>query len=126
MKYRHNFCGDTLKIKEVNTMKYTKENIQEGIRATINALPITSIDKELLMFSIPQYPIEIEQNVLEWINNEPLTDINCHGESIVQTMQAWGFSNKDIPHSFFSWCFSLIASKDLHCSCYCWHDNNNP
>ena len=78
-------------------MKYTKENIQEGIKATINALPITSIDKELLMLSIPQSPIEIEQNVLEWINNEPLTDINCHGESIVKTMQAWGFSNKDIP-----------------------------
>ena len=78
-------------------MKYTKENIAEGIKAKINSLQVDEGTKRGLLWCIPQYPKEIEQNILEWINNEPLTDVDCHGESIVRTMAMWNFTKDDIP-----------------------------
>lgn len=79
-------------------MKYTKENITEGLQHKINSLPLTDMDKELLMLRIVHYPQEIEQNVIEWINGVPLTDIDCHGESIVKVMKLWKFSEQAIPY----------------------------
>ena len=78
-------------------MKYTKENIHQGVEEKINSLPISEIDKRFLLIKLKKYPQEIEQNVLEWVNDVPLTDIDCYGESIVRVMRLWGFSEKDIP-----------------------------
>lgn len=77
-------------------MKYTKANIQEGIATKIKSLSIPDELKEFYIDSLQNYPNEIEQNVLEWVNNIPLTDVDCHGESIVKIMNLWGFTEADI------------------------------
>ena len=91
-------------------MTYTKENIQQGIQDKINSLHISKMDKDLLKLRIMRYPSEIEQNVLEWINNQPLSDIDCHGESILKIMNLWGFSEKDIPQLICG--FGVYAKTD--------------
>ena len=78
-------------------MKYTKESIVEGLMVKIDSLNESLGLKNAWKKMIVKYPTEIEQNVLEWINDEPLSDIDCHGESIVQTMKTWNFSQNDIP-----------------------------
>ena len=72
-------------------MRYTKENIVEGINAKLDAMiakdEILRTMCEAFRPILPNYPIEVEQNVLEWVNGDPLTDIDCHGFSIAQTME---------------------------------------
>jgi hypothetical protein len=72
-------------------MKYTRENIVEGINAKLNKLvdenPILSPMCNVYRTILLNYPIEIEQNVLEWINNLPITKVDCHGISIKEVME---------------------------------------
>ena len=79
-------------------MKYTKENILEGIKNKINSLNTSEENKQWWIERISQYPVEIEQNILEWINNQPLTDVDCHGESVLKTMQMWDLNENDLPY----------------------------
>jgi hypothetical protein len=44
-----------------------------------------------------EYPIELEQNVLEWVNDLPLSEISCHGESINGVLKHMQWSNDCIP-----------------------------
>ena len=57
-------------------MKYTKENIAEGIKAKIDVINEPEVIKHKFVKKISEYPIEIEQNILEWINDEFLTNID--------------------------------------------------
>lgn len=90
-------------------MKYTKENIVEGINAKLDLM----IEKDKILRGacnafrdiITQYPIEVEQNVLEWINGDPLTDINYHGFSIAKTMK-----ELELHESFF-----MLIIRNLIC-----------
>ena len=81
--------------------EYTRENIIEGLDAKLDE--IKAIDPEYdgwcesYRDSIKNYPIEVEQNVLEWINNKPLTDIDCHGASIKKIMDAFNLPNWYFP-----------------------------
>ena len=70
-------------------MKYTKENIVEGIKAKIDVINEPEVIKHKFVKKISEYPIEIEQNILEWINDEFLTNIDCYGESIVNVVNMW-------------------------------------
>ena len=74
-------------------MKYTKENIIDGIKAKINTINEPEVIKRMFVEKISQYPVEIEQNILEWVNDKPLTKIECHGESLVEIIERWGFDN---------------------------------
>lgn len=78
-------------------MKYTRENILEGIKHKVDTLKCPDQMKIGLVDRLVLYPIEIEQNILEWINNQELTDVNCHGQSIVKLMKKWHLSEEDIP-----------------------------
>ena len=70
-------------------VKYTKENIIEGIYEKIDTIDGFEGLKVLWKYKLPQYPIEIEQNVLEWLNGEPISDIDYHGESIAKIFKLW-------------------------------------
>jgi hypothetical protein len=71
-------------------MKYTKQNIVEGIYNKLDAMfehePMLHPMKELYKEKLVHYPKEVEQNVLEWINDLPLTEIDCYGVSIKGVM----------------------------------------
>lgn len=99
-------------------MQYTKENIQDGIMAKIEAMDITREEKLLLKMRLPKYPKEIEQNVLEWINDLPLTEVDCHGESIITTMRRWDFTEKDIPYIIDG--FVAFAKRNFRASDVIW------
>ena len=81
-------------------MKYTKENIIEGINAKLDEIVAKNPDLtgicNVYRASLPNYPIEIEQNMLEWINDLPLTEIDCHGASIKGVMES-----RKLPDHFF-------------------------
>ena len=70
-------------------MQYTQENIKQGICAKIDKLYDDNTDREFWKQKLLEYPKEIEQNILEWINDHPITDVDCHGESILDKMNAW-------------------------------------
>lgn len=81
-------------------MIYTKENIEEGIIAKINSINDEDADegmKRIWRNKFVNYPIEVEQNVLEWINNQPITDIDCHGESIRRVLDIFELDDSWFP-----------------------------
>ena len=79
-------------------MKYTKENIIEGIYAKVDAMPDASeADKEFWKWKLVQYPIEVEQNVIEWVNGLPITELDCHGESIRRVLDFGGLDDTYFP-----------------------------
>ena len=78
-------------------MKYTRENILEGIKHKVNTLKCPDKMKIGLVDRLALYPIEIEQNVLEWVNNQELTHVDCHGQSITILMDKWNLTDEDIP-----------------------------
>lgn len=82
-------------------MKYTRENILEGINAKLEATYCRDkMDERFLRLykqELPQYPIEVEQNVLEWINDEPITEVDCHGISIRYVLDRFNLSNDWFP-----------------------------
>lgn len=78
-------------------MEYTRENILEGIRQKVKVLKCPDRMKIGLVDRLALYPIEIEQNVLEWINGQELTHVNCHGQSIKNLINEWHLSEEDIP-----------------------------
>ena len=81
-------------------MVYTKENIKEGIIAKINSINDEDADegmKRIWRNKFVNYPIEVEQNVLEWINNQPITDIDCHGESIRRVLDIFELDDSWFP-----------------------------
>lgn len=78
-------------------MQYTRVNIQEGIRIKLQSLDLSEEYKEMLCEKICLYPAEIEQNILEWVNNQPLTPVDCHGVSIAQVIQQWNLPENAIP-----------------------------
>ena len=62
---------------------YTRENIIEGIYKKVDSIKDASDGlKSIWKKELVNYPIEVEQNVLEWINGEPISDIDCHGYSM--------------------------------------------
>ena len=72
-------------------MKYTSDNIKEGIIDKINSIDKTKADsgmKKNWCRKLINYPIEVEQNVLEWLNDEPITKVDCHGISIRHVLDA--------------------------------------
>ena len=81
-------------------MVYTKENIFDGIEAKLNRIaddrpmlePFCNAYRNVIM----NYPIEIEQNVIEWINDVPLTEVNCHGISVKEVMDDY-----ELPDHYF-------------------------
>jgi hypothetical protein len=79
-------------------VKYTIENIIDGIYAKIDSMDIPDREKYLWKSKLQQYPNEISQNILEWINDLPITEVDCHGESIVKTMTVW-----DLDESWMPW-----------------------
>lgn len=89
-------------------MEYTKENIQEGILNKISSLSCPDGDKRIFMATLPNYPKEIEQNILEWINDRPLTDIDCHGLSLSRILIDFNLDVTDIP----TLVWSFIAFKN--------------
>lgn len=99
-------------------MKYTKDNIKNGIIEKVNSMNVTEGEKEWLRMRLIQYPKEIEQNVLEWINDLPLTDIDCHGESILKTMAAWNINKDDIPYVING--FVSFAKRNFRVSDVIW------
>ena len=73
-------------------MKYTKENIVEGIDARLNELhrnqPGSEHFCQACKIMMQDYPIEIEQNVLEWVNGLPISELDFHGTSIKRVMES--------------------------------------
>lgn len=78
-------------------MKYTEKNIIDGINAKIDNMYSDSGMRQWYKYRLPQYPKEIEQNVLEWINDAPITEVDCHGESVLDIMNAWNLDTSYIP-----------------------------
>jgi hypothetical protein len=85
-------------------MKYTRENIIEGIDAKLNQVfgqcpatrPLEDVYKEVLR----NYPAELEQNILEWINGETISEINYHGISVREVMDDLSLEDCQIPRLF--------------------------
>lgn len=82
-------------------MKYTKENIIEGIYAKLDEMQgdpvLVEAAKQSYKKSLVNYPIEVEQNVLEWINDLPITAIDCHGTSIKKVLDGMELSIEFFP-----------------------------
>ena len=104
-------------------MVYTKENIKEGIIAKINALDDYSEDSKRVFRSIlMDYPIEVEQNVLEWINDLPITEVDCHGDSIKRVMDVFNLDiswfpvvlNNFIRFKNVNFCMTTVIYENLN------------
>ena len=67
-------------------MRYTKENIIDGIYAKIDEASVSDGIKRKWRRKLVDYPEEVEQNVLEWLNDQPISEIDCHGESIKRVL----------------------------------------
>lgn len=79
-------------------MVYTKENIVEGIYAKIDAMNELDVDdKAFWKDRLMEYPVEIEQNILEWVNDYPITEVDCRGESVLRTMWAFDLDESWMP-----------------------------
>lgn len=82
-------------------MRYTRENIVEGINAKLDELycgsETSATMKSIYSKSLLDYPIEIEQNILEWVNDEPFTYVDCHGISIKEIVDDLSLSKYKIP-----------------------------
>ena len=78
--------------------KFGKNDIIEGLFwKVIETNKEDDILYSILLKKLLDYPIEIEQNILEWINNETLTEIDCHGESIVKWLECFNLTYAAIP-----------------------------
>lgn len=77
-------------------MKYTKENIVEGIYAKLDEMQGDPVLVELFKTEykniLVNYPKELEQNVLEWINDLPITEIKYHDCSIKKVLDGMELS----------------------------------
>ena len=100
----HGISNKTKKIKKRrdDTMKYTRENILEGINKKLeeqygSGSHIDNAFLRLYKQRLPEYPIEVEQNVLEWINDKPITEVDCHGISIRYVMDCFNLSDDWFP-----------------------------
>lgn len=82
-------------------MRYTKENIVDGIYAKLDEIfKVDSIYKpvgDMFKLILINYPEEIEQNVLEWVNGDPLTEVDCHGVSIKDIVETRNLSDAHMP-----------------------------
>ena len=82
-------------------MRYTRENIWDGIEAKLSLFRDGNESTERYLAIcrefMQDYPKELEQNVLEWVNNEPITEIDCHGASIKGVMCAEKLSDLYFP-----------------------------
>ena len=82
-------------------MKYTKENIFDGIDAKLDELfggsEVTKTTALVFSQWLRQYPKEIEQNILEWVNNEPFSEIDFCGESIKHVADVMQLDSYSIP-----------------------------
>ena len=82
-------------------MKYTRENIVEGIKDKLIRLTNNDPNREPFragsLEMMRNYPIEIEQNILEWINDELLTEIDCGGVSVKHVMYHKNLSDIHFP-----------------------------
>ena len=100
-------------------MRYTKENIVAGIYAKIDSLDnISDRKKNIFKRKLPDYPKEIEQNVLEWINDLPLTDVDCHGESIIKVMKLFNLDNSAIPYLIKNFIDYKESNFRVYRACY--------
>lgn len=78
-------------------MLYTKNNIIDGIYAKIDSLYEDENTRRMWKTFLPNYPKEIEQNVLEWVNNQPITHVDCYGESVLDIMDMWNIDESYMP-----------------------------
>lgn len=78
-------------------MLYTKNNIIDGIYAKIDSLYEDENTRRMWKTFLPNYPKEIEQNVLEWVNNQPITHVDCYGESVLRIMNGLKLDESWIP-----------------------------
>jgi predicted metal-dependent phosphotriesterase family hydrolase len=85
-------------------MQYTKENIVEGINAKIDEIfgsdETTRLIGNMYKKTLLSYPKEIEQNVLEWINDDTITEIDYHGISIKELVDDLSLQNAQMPQLF--------------------------
>lgn len=77
--------------------EFLKEDIVEGIFWKVVMSDESDRSKPVLMKRLLDYPLEIEQNILEWINNKSLTEVDCHGESIVKWLECFNLTYEAIP-----------------------------
>ena len=82
-------------------MVYTIENIQEGINAKLESMRdgTGTMDRYCILCKkwLLNYPKEVEQNILEWVNNLPLSEVEYHGTSVKRVMQTKKLVDGDFP-----------------------------
>ena len=88
-------------------MRYTKENIVEGIHAKLEEMygdsPMYKGFLKHMKQILPTYPTEVEQNVLEWLNGDEISDVDCHGISIKTVLShPDAIANIDFPHVLYN------------------------
>lgn len=87
--------------EKLNSIRYTKENIVDGINAKLDLIygndPNRKHFCEMCKIMMNDYPVEIEQNILEWINGIPLTEIDVHGMSVKRVMAAFELTDDCFP-----------------------------
>lgn len=103
-------------------MKYTRENIKEGIYAKLKEIYKEDCHDDFveeLTRRIVNYPIEIEPNILEWINGLPLSKIDCHGISIREIMDSMDLDESYIPTLIENFITFKNDGFDDKVLCYC-------
>lgn len=108
-------------------MKYTVENIQEGIALKLDELFNDDLSKptaNVLKFLFKEYPKEIEQNILEWINDMPFTDIDCHGQSFGHIATSMNLSKYQIPQLIEN--FIIFKQLNFNDPIVCYRHLRNP
>lgn len=77
-------------------MKYTKKDIPNILRQKVDSLGTHDAHKNLIFERIMRYPKEIEENILQWLNNEPITEIDCHGMSMKYVIDTCKLNDSDM------------------------------
>jgi hypothetical protein len=105
-------------------VKYTKENIVDGIYAKLDRIfgsdPMYKGVCEMFKVTLPEYPKEIEQNVLEWVNDEPFSEIDCHGISVKHVVEIKNLSDAHMPQVFENFITFQKNGFEGNAVCYWW------
>lgn len=100
-------------------MQYTRENIIDGILTKIDSMhTISERQKNRLKKELVNYPIEIEQNILEWVNDLPITEVDCHGESIKHVMKIFDLTEEDVPYLIKNFINFKDSGFRVYTACY--------
>jgi hypothetical protein len=97
-------CSSTTAVikTKIEVLKlYTIKNIHDGIDKKIESMRDGTEEMDafctLCKAWMENYPSEVEQNILEWINNIELSDIECHGTSIKRVMNTMDLTDDAFP-----------------------------